>query len=37
LLAANPRAPILTADGVTIDRPPTPDEREALLAYLRKL
>ena len=28
---------ILTTDGVTIDRPPTPEEIAALLAYLRKL
>lgn len=33
----NPRAPILTTDGIHIDRPPTPTERQALLAYLRKL
>jgi cytochrome c peroxidase len=29
--------PILSTDGVNFDRPPTPEEREALLAYLRKL
>jgi cytochrome c peroxidase len=29
--------PVLSTDGVNIDRPPTPEEREALLAYLRKL
>jgi hypothetical protein len=29
--------PILTTDGIHIDRPPTPAEREALLAYLRRL
>jgi cytochrome c peroxidase len=29
--------PILSTDGVNLDRPPTPEEREALLAYLRKL
>jgi cytochrome c peroxidase len=29
--------PVLSTDGVNFDRPPTPDEREALLAYLRKL
>ena len=29
--------PILSTDGVHFDRPPTPEEREALLAYLRKL
>jgi hypothetical protein len=33
----NPKAPILTTDGIHIDRPPTPAEREALLAYLRRL
>lgn len=29
--------PILSTDGVNFDRPPTLEEREALLAYLRKL
>jgi cytochrome c peroxidase len=29
--------PIATTDGVNFDRRPTPDERAALLAYLRKL
>ena len=29
--------PILSTDGVNFDRPPTPEEREPLLAYLRKL
>jgi hypothetical protein len=29
--------PILSTDGVNFDRPPTPEERAALLAYLRKL
>ena len=29
--------PVLTTDGVNIDRPPAPAERAALLAYLRKL
>jgi cytochrome c peroxidase len=29
--------PILSTDGVHFDRPPTPEEREALLAYLKKL
>jgi hypothetical protein len=29
--------PVLSADGVHIDRPFTPGEREGLLAYLRKL
>jgi len=29
--------PVLSTDGVNFDRPPTPEEREALLAYLRKL
>lgn len=33
----NPKAPILTTDGIHIDRPPTAAERQALLAYLRKL
>ena len=33
----NPIPPILTTDGVRVDRPPTPAERAALLAYLRKL
>jgi hypothetical protein len=33
----NPKAPILTTDGIHIDRPPSPAERPALLAYLRKL
>jgi len=28
---------MLTTDGVHIDRPPKPEERAALLAYLRKL
>ena len=35
--ATVPTAPMLTTDGVHIDRPPKPEEREALLAYLRKL
>jgi len=29
--------PVLTTDGVNVDRPPKPEERAALLAYLRKL
>jgi hypothetical protein len=29
--------PVLTTDGVHFDRPPLPEERTALLAYLRKL
>jgi len=29
--------PIISTDGVNIDRPPTPEEVPALLAYLRKL
>jgi hypothetical protein len=29
--------PIATTDGVNFDRRPTPEERAALLAYLRKL
>jgi cytochrome c peroxidase len=29
--------PILSTDGVHFDRPPTPEERDALLAYLRTL
>lgn len=29
--------PILSTDGIHFDRPPTPEERAALLAYLRKL
>jgi cytochrome c peroxidase len=29
--------PVTTTDGVHFDRQPTPEEREALLAYLRKL
>ena len=29
--------PIVTTDGVHFDRAPTPEERPALLAYLRKL
>jgi cytochrome c peroxidase len=29
--------PALSTDGVHFDRPPTPEEREPLLAYLRKL
>jgi cytochrome c peroxidase len=33
----NPTAPILTTDGIHIDRPPAPKERQALLAYLLKL
>jgi cytochrome c peroxidase len=32
-----PRPVIISTDGVNIDRPFTPDERPALLAYLRKL
>jgi hypothetical protein len=35
--ANNPKAPILTTDGIHINRPPTPAERAALLAYLKKL
>jgi cytochrome c peroxidase len=37
VIANNPKAPILTTDGVHIDRPPTPVERPALLAYLRRM
>jgi len=29
--------PVASTDGVNFDRQPTPDERPALLAYLRKL
>ena len=29
--------PVVSTDGRTFDRPPRPEEREALLAYLRKL
>ena len=29
--------PVLSTDGVHFDRPPTPEEREPLLAYLRRL
>jgi cytochrome c peroxidase len=29
--------PVLSTDGVNFDRPPVPEERAALLAYLRKL
>jgi cytochrome c peroxidase len=32
-----PVPPALTTDGVHVDRPPTPEEVPALLAYLRKL
>jgi hypothetical protein len=28
---------VLSTNGIDFDRPPTPDERAALLAYLRKL
>jgi len=35
--ATVPTAPMLTTDGVHIDRPPRPEERAALLAYLRRL
>jgi mono/diheme cytochrome c family protein len=34
---AGPGAPILSTDGVHADRPPTPEERESLIAYLKKL
>jgi cytochrome c peroxidase len=37
VIVANPRAPFLTTDGVSHDRPPKPEDREALLAYLKKL
>jgi cytochrome c peroxidase len=37
VIANNPKTPILTTDGIHIDRPPVPAEREALLAYLRRL
>ena len=36
-LPTNPVPPIATTDGVHFDRRPAPEEREALLAYLRKL
>jgi hypothetical protein len=29
--------PVATTDGVSFDRQPLPEERAALLAYLRKL
>ena len=29
--------PVASTDGVNFDRQPLPEEREALLAYLRKL
>ena len=32
-----PPPPVATTDGVRFDRAPVPAEREALLAYLRKL
>jgi cytochrome c peroxidase len=34
---AGPGAPILSTDGVHADRPPTPEEREPLIAYLKTL
>lgn len=37
VIANNPTAPILTTDGVHINRPPVPAERAALLAYLQRL
>ena len=36
-LAGTPIPPVATTDGVHFDRHPTPEERAALLAYLRKL
>jgi hypothetical protein len=35
VIANNPTAPILTTDGVHINRPPVPALRPALLAYLQ--
>jgi cytochrome c peroxidase len=32
-----PRPPVISTDGVSLDRKPRPEERAALLAYLRKL
>ena len=32
-----PLPPIVTTDGVHVDRPPVPAELPSLLAYLRKL
>ena len=32
-----PVPPLATTDGVHFDRRPTPEERAALIAYLRKL
>ena len=32
-----PPPPVASTDGVNFDRQPTPEERAALLAYLRKL
>lgn len=32
-----PLPPVISTDGVNVDRPPLPSERAALLAYLRKL
>jgi cytochrome c peroxidase len=29
--------PVLSTDGINVDRPPRPEEKEALLAYLRRL
>ena len=36
-VAGTPIPPIATTDGVHFDRRPAPEERAALLAYLRKL
>src|SRR5207244_10073953 len=36
-LQPGPRPPVISTDGVVIDRPFTAAERAALLAYLRKL
>jgi len=37
LTGTNPPPPAVTTDGVHFDRQPLPEERAALLAYLRKL
>ena len=32
-----PLPPVISTDGQNLDRMPTPEEREALLAYLKKI
>ena len=37
VLVGAARPPVLSTDGINVDRPPTPEERLPLIAYLKTL